>query len=242
MKNLSLWSITLIALTFTSSCTSDATVYEDPAAVSDSANSDDYLMRGGTVSNPDNAYDTVGALYADITEEYLDSEPEITSIANTIIAIENIANLDSRFLALKSQDYLSPSATRIGALVSNEAISLDNLPISAPAKTNLVRFIDSLMVYQDADTDFDSIYDYIVDFEAGVINDILYTSTDRKVLLFTGSIARHAFDVQRKRRKNRDRDWDLSWGSIYAGSEGASENEAQGVIMSVVTTIVLNNN
>ena len=242
MKNLSLWSITLIVLTFASSCNSDSTVYEDPAAVSDSTDSDNYLMRGSDVSNPENSYDAVGALYADITEEYLDSDPEITSIANTIIAIENMANLDSRFLALKPHDYLSPAAARIEELARNEAISLDDLPISAHAKTNLGRFIDSLMVHQEADTNFDSIYDYIVDFEASVINDILYTATDRKVLLCTGSLARHAFDVQRKRRKDRDRDWDLSWGSIYAGSEGASENEAQGVIMSVVTTIVLNNN
>ena len=236
MKNLSLWYVILITTILLSSCNDDS--YNPEISTAENTN---YLMReADDPSNSANAFDIAGQLHIELTEGYLLTSPKAIPLGNTIAAVELIANLNPTFLSLRPYDYVSPTAIRIEHILTNGNAAINNLAISAPAKTGLTHFIDTLMVHQESNTDFAVVYSYIINYEASVMLNNSYNEMDKRVLLTTSSIARHAMHFARKRKKPRDRDWDISWGSIVAGGSGTEESMSKAVVMSAVAGIDLN--
>jgi hypothetical protein len=192
--------------------------------------------------NQANPYDIAGQLHNDITEAYLNSVPITTTTANTIAAVEAIANANPAFLSVKPGSYVSPTAARIDYITGNEVTAasqiIANAALSQKAKLSLSDFIDTLMDYREANVPYETIYQYIIAYETMVVNDTLLTANDKKIMLTTSSISRYGFYLRKKRP--RDRDWDISWGNIVAGIEGIGEDMAKAIVMSAATGIVHN--
>jgi len=192
--------------------------------------------------NPANPYDAAGRLYTDITEAYILNGTTVGTTAGAIAITESLAESNTDYLAIKPGSYLSPTAMRIdyiathGKFATDEAIATAGLTIKAGQ--SLTAFLDDLMDY-DAATDYGILYDYIVKYETSVLTDPMLTSYDQRILLTTSSIARHGFYLKKKKRP-RDRDWDISWGNITGGIEGSTEDMAKAVVMAVSAGIVLN--
>ncbi len=236
MKNLSLWSVLLIITLFFSSCNEDSLIAE-----ADKQDNTHLLMRGTELpDNINNTFDIAGQLHIELTEGYLLTHPKAIPIENTITIVELIANLNPSFLSLRPYGYVLPTANRVEHIINNENEVINNLSISSSAKLALSHFIENLMLYQKNNTEFSVVYSYIVDYETDVMLNNSYNEMDKRTLLTTSSIARHAMHFKRKRKKPRDRDWDISWGSIIAGSSGSEESLSQAVFMSTVAGINLN--
>jgi len=250
MKSLNLWTtiLTLSIFSVTTltvvSCTSD----ESNNLIAQQA------VRGGDgitnritglyPENSKNIYDAAGQLHNDILEAYLSQQKVSTTTAGTISQVEDIANVNAEFLLLKPSTYASPSVLRIDNILNNVVTPADviaNSSMSMGAKTSLTTFLNSLMAYRDQQKDYDFIYQFIIDYEMAIIDNASLSSNDKRVILITTSISRYGFDfAKRHRRKPRDRDWEISWGNIVAGTDGAGTSDAKAIVMSAVCGIISN--
>jgi hypothetical protein len=105
----------------------------------------------------------------------------------------------------------------------------------------LNEFLETAMHYREQQQEFDSIYQFIIAYEADIIKSGDFDLHDKQVILTTTSITRYALYFAKKhRRRPRDRDWDISWGNIVGGTEGSSENTAKAIIMSTVIGLITN--
>jgi hypothetical protein len=204
---------------------------------------DSFLQREAAYpDNPANPYDAAGQLYNAITESYIYSGTSVTTAADAINITEVIANNNTEYLALKPGNYVSPTASRIEYIASHGETAafevLSSVGLTIKAQLSLSTFIDTLMDY-DATTDYSVIYDYIIKYETGVLTDPMLTSYDQRVMLTTSSVARHGFYLKKKKRP-RDRDWDISWGNITGGMEGSGEDTAKAVVMAVSSGMLIN--
>jgi hypothetical protein len=253
MKTLKLWTFILTLFICGSSLSLvSCSIENEPVAPNASMNNQseftNQIVQRKTGLYPENAandYDAVGQLYDAISEQYLVSGLISTSTAGTIQQVEGIANLSSEYQSIVPGTYTSPSATRIDYIVSNQQLStadiIANSGMSAKAKSSLTAFLNTLMDYKSQGKGITEMYPFIVNYESNVIADSVLTATDRKVILSTTSISRYAFSFAGKhRRKPRDRDWDISWGNIVAGTEGSVDNSAKAIIMTAVAGIIAN--
>lgn len=252
MKTLNLWTIFSIAFICLASsvpltsCSAD-TNSEGNFIESSTNQSNVSLQRvtGLYPENPANSYDAAGQLYYDISESFYSLMPVTFSTTETIQQVEAIANANFEFQSLKPSSYTSPTAARLDYILNNPQLSkneiLQNSGMSAIAKESLGGFLDPVMLYHVQHFEYDSIYHFITDYEMGIIGNNTYSAQDKKIILTTTSIARYALYFAKKhRRKPRDRDWDISWGNIVAGTEGSSESTAKAIIMSAVIGLITN--
>lgn len=241
MKTLTLWTIILILF---SSCSDDETVASEQNA-NGSSTSAINRKTGLTAQNIANAYDYAGQLYYDISDSYLAEGNTTGTTAETITKIEIIANKYVEFQTQRPATYTSPTASRIDNILSNQQLTATNIisnsSLSAKAKISLTGFLTSLMTYHNLKADYEIVHQFIVGYEAIIINDMLINSNDKRLILTTASISRYVFYFAKKhKRKPKDRDWEISWGHIVAGFEGSEDNTAKGIIMSSVCSIVDN--
>jgi len=242
MKTLTLWTI---ILTLFSSCSNDYENIVPAKSVDNLSTATNYRKTGITPNNTANAYDYAGQLYYDICDSYLTEGNATVTTAETITKIENIANKYSEFQAQRPATYASPTALRIDDILSNQQLTainiISNSSLSAKAKISLTGFLTSLMLYNDLKADYEDVHQFIVGYEATILNDVLTNSNDKKLILTTASISRYVFYFAKKhKRKPKDRDWEISWGHIVAGFDGSEDNTAKGIIMSSVCSIVDN--
>ena len=242
MKTLTLWTIILVLFT---SCSTES----EPASLSESPNkvADTYLQRitGLYPENIANAYDSAGQLYYDVSESYLTQGNISVTTATTISQVEAIANSSEEFQALRPATYTSPTASRIDYILNDQQVTalniISNSSLSEKAKISLRGFLTSLMTYRDLQVEYDVIYDFVIDYETAILADSDFTANDQKVILATASISRYGFYFAEKRkRKPRDRDWEISWGHIVAAIDGSEESTAKAIVMSAVCGIISN--
>jgi hypothetical protein len=250
MKSLNLWTaiLTLSIFSVTTltifSCTSDDR--NDPIAQQaiHGGNGSMNRITGLYPENSKNIYDAAGQLHNDISEAYLSQQKISTTTAGTITQVEDIANVNAEFLLLKPSTYISPSTLRIDNIINNVVTPsqiIANSSMTAGAKASLTLFLNTLMEYRDQQKDYDFIYQFIIDYEMGIIDNATLSSNDKRVILITTSISRYGFDFARRhRRKPRDRDWEISWGNIVAGTDGADTSDAKAIVMSAVCGIISN--
>jgi len=196
--------------------------------------------------NKDNAYDASGKLHNEICEAYLMADYTTDSLAEIIAKVELVSARNSNFISMKPIAYQPPTANQI-SLILNSAdpkatAIIANSEMSTKAKLRLETFMNSPSILAGQYADYEVLYQFIIDYEDTIITDSLLTVTDKRLILTTTSIARHAYYFASKKKKRpRDRDWDINWTGIIAGTEGAGESMAKAITMSVVTAINQNN-
>lgn len=200
------------------------------------------LREAAYPDNPANQYDAAGQLYNALTESYIYGGLAAGTAAEAVSITEAIAAANPDFMRIKPAGYVTPAAARIDYIATHEQAAaheiISTAGLSVKAQLSLSGFIDTLMDY-DALTDYGIIYTYIINYETAVLTDPMLTGYDQRVMLTTSSIARHGFYLRKKKRP-RDRDWDISWGNITAGTEGGTEDTAKAAVMAVATGILLN--
>lgn len=212
-----------LSLTFLS-CSTDEDI-EMEASQSDT--SAIKLKKNWSPQNTANPHDQAGILYHQILEQYNATIPTNTTPSQIIFDIESIANSFSEFNSMKNNSYSSIGYNNISWILSTEesyhtAIS-NNTNLSATAKDQLETMTSTLKQMIDAQATSKNIHDYIISFEATISSSLFLTATEKKTILTSSSIARHA-NYQRK----KGRRWDIHHGmtgSIY----GDNENMAKAV-------------
>ncbi|SCY96379.1 hypothetical protein [Flavobacterium caeni] len=242
MKTLTLWTIILTLLV--SCSTENETLVRDDNQTNFT---DEAVFRktGLYPENSTNIYDAAGQLYYAITEAYLLQGNISVTTAGTISQVENIANMNAEYLSLRPATYMSPTSERIDYILTDQQVTaldiIANSSMSSRAKLSLNSFITSLMTYRDLQKEYDYIYSFIIDYETATVADNALTANDKKIILTTSSLSRYGFYFASKhRRKPRDRDWDISWGHIVAGTDGSEANMAEAIVKSAVCGIIIN--
>lgn len=240
MKNLYLW---IAIITILSSCSPDDKAEQVQKNLSVQSN---LAMRktGLYPENMANEFDSSGQLHNEISEAYLAGNTSETTTAAILGRIETIANANSDFNALKT-GYYSPSTSRLDYIFSNQySCYLDiisNSSMSLKGKLSLSEFLASVMLQRDQGQPYEMIYEFIISYESSILADPLLTGSDRRIILTTASITRYSFYfAQKHKKKPRDRDWDISWGNIVAGTEGDESSMAKAIIMSATLGIMSN--
>lgn len=196
-------------------------------------------------ANKNNIYDITGSLYYRISENYLNTIQATQSIADIILNVEILANADNAFLMLKPGDYRSPSVTEISFLADPSITAvekIDRLPVSGYAKNALLGFSEKLLLFHREKEQVMTIHRFIVDFETAVLADNGFSNLDRQVILSSTSVARYAvhFANTHRKRKPRDRDWEISYSCIIATALGGGRNTCEAITASVVAAMLQN--
>ncbi|WP_166919659.1 hypothetical protein [Flavobacterium poyangense] len=193
--------------------------------------------------NPVNPYDPAGKAYIDIFNAYhLINTENDTTITKIRQRINDIA-LTNTDLMLLNQGYTTTdvSAEEIEQILKNPAAKLEEVitgsSLSSTAKTELKNFIDEVQLLENKEYEY--IYNYIVSFEASVIENTKFNNFDKRVLLLTSTLIRHwSYNM----RKRGDKDWSKSTGNFVGAVKGAIISPYTAVTTSLVSRIALNKN
>ncbi|KFF16574.1 hypothetical protein [Flavobacterium hydatis] len=188
------------------------------------------LLQPANTANP---YDDIGKQHNDVLEIYLATYPP-TDSTGTIMSQVQLITLSNTF-SIK-QDCNSPYALEaISAILANPqnyvTSTIENSTLTTPAKTSLSDFINSWPTLQTQD--FESIYQFIITFESGILTNSLLTSEDKRIILTASTIARYSFYY----KECKDRDWDTTVGNSVGGIVGALNDSLSPVTMALVTGI-----
>ncbi len=229
----------MLVLTTFISCSPDGPENDNVQNISSSNK-----LTGEYPENPANEYDIAGDLNNTLTEAWLAKDVPVGDVVTVLSEVEALANLNSDFLDLKPTGYVSPTVKQIEYILADEEQSaldiISNSSLSPKARFGLATFIDSLMAFRASLAEYEVIHKYIVGYEDSIINDATLLPNDKRIILTTTSVSRHAIYFAKKKKRPRDRDWEISWGNIVAPTEGSEDSMANAVIMSVVTGIMLN--
>lgn len=203
----------------------------------------------GTVypANDSNVYDIAGQLHFDISESYAAAGYVLQlSDQQCITTVESIANNNTEFMLIQDAGYTTVEASRINLLLNGAPETMDIVlsasVMTVPAQQSIKTFINTLMLYQSQEKDYEEFYHYIISYETAILADESLDQTDKRYILTCSSIARYGFYFARKQKqKPRDRDWDISIGCLIAGVDGAAQSTSKAVTMSVVAGIISNN-
>ncbi|MFP5439086.1 MAG: hypothetical protein ACLGH8_15000 [Bacteroidia bacterium] len=219
MKVASLAIVSLLLFSCTPDTTNEtitATAYK--AAVSEAAN----------LANP---YDRAGALRNEILNAVSALVPKTVSLDQLNIRINSVAEGNAEFNSYKTPSYTPLSVSKLQSLLETDTTVSQVvfvLPLSPYGKTALTGFLEDLLSISGEE--FETIYDYIVAYEQGVLESTSYTDADKELILTLTSLERYAAYY---RKKPKDKDWDLLITHIAAESEGASQDMATAIFYSV---------
>lgn len=237
MKKVYLW----IIMPFFISCTTDR-IESMPAEI----NAPNLMKPLSTYpNNPANEFDQAGALHNALSECYVIGGTLPSTVGATLISIDSIANHNALFHEIKGIYYTVPASSRLEYVLEQSDIDLEdvlaNSSLSGNAKAYLISFIAHVQAFETAQTEYASMYRYIVDEEDKVINNNIYSQNDLELLLITTSITRHAaYFAREQKRKPRDRDWDLVIANIIAATEVAEKGIATAAVMAATAGIFSN--
>lgn len=188
--------------------------------------------------NNTNSYDNAGKLYRQILEHYYQTVPVSTTPSQVISDIESIANGFSDFSSMKSSNYLPIAYNNITWILNtgdSYHAAITNSSLSTTAKNQLETLATNLAQLIDADVTAKNIHDYIVSFEATIVSNQILTANDKKAILTSSSIARHANYLRRKGRR-----WDIHHG-ITGSIDGSTESMAKAVTTAASVSAIGNN-
>lgn len=242
MKFFKLWFFFLPL--FISCSTSSETGLPDDGANA-SAN-----LRPGTPSvspvNTANPYDAVGQLHNEVLDAYFSGDSLPKNVSAIISRVLVTCQANTAFTALNSVPYPFSAQARI-AYILNNPISCQPEIITASlgssqARSGFTAFIGSFLALCDSEENYTVIYNFVTAYENTVSADTAISVKDRKTILITTSIARHAAYVRKKKpKRNKDPEWALMVGNLFGALEGASESEQDAVMKALATGVAQNN-
>lgn len=222
------------------SCSSD-----NETAISENANSNSAKLVSTLPRNDANPYDEVGLLYNELFETYYTNGNLGGTVPQIINKVQTIADASTSFNSIKGYPYHNVSSTRVQYLLEhsttcvNDVISVSSM--STAGKSSLMTFINQFILFLDAESDCDVIYDKVVAYENVVLFNSALTDTDKRIIFTTTSVTRHsAYRARKKPKKNTDPDWTVLIGNIIASTEGAEYGSAEAATMALVTGIAQN--
>lgn len=194
--------------------------------------------------NPQNPFDAAGQLHNTITYAWQLDERTPGQLEAVLKDVEELAVREEVFHQLAGSAYVSPSHSLLKNIMDMQEASIGPIitkaSMSPVAGKSLEGFIHKVMELDTTDLHYRTIYSYIVEYEDNIMKQDL-TERDRKVMLLTASVARHAsYLAKTLKRKPRDRDWDLVVANIVAATEGATQGSAQAVILAATAGILSN--
>ncbi len=232
-----------LVLSFLISCTNDTEFKPQE-------NQDKNLAFKSNLSGPDhsaNTYDNVGKIHNEILTAYFLGKnlPHTTNAIRH--RVDSIANSNTAFILLTPHHYQYPESSKLHYILEQKITCatdiITGIDISISAKSSLSNFISAMFAYSNSHDEYPLIYDFIIDYETGIIDSKLYSDRDKEVLLVVTSIARHSMYAKKKRpKKNMDPDWDFLVGNIIASTEGARFGRKEAIILSLTAGIAENPN
>lgn len=216
---------------------------DDPGAIQDAPGSRHQRAGSSAPLNGDNPYETAGVLHGEI---YDACQPE-TGPAVPVTAIDSIGALANQvalendsFSQLAGSGYSFGESQRVAHIISHDctALIIETAFSSTSTRTNFGQFIATLAHLCKTEEEYAPIHDYVVAYEDSITANAWLSNADKKTILCSTSIARHAIYRKKKRpKKNTDPEWDMMIGNVMAGTEGAAESIEKAIMMSVVANL-----
>ena len=180
--------------------------------------------------NNNNAYDFVGALHAEILNDYLENNTLPVNLKDVMYDVYDTAVLNNDFVAINTGSS-SLNELKVEKAIDNlttplNIVNVTNLSSAGKAKlTVFLADIDDLetMTLSDAVSD-------IIAFETTVTNDHNLTVTDNKIILRFTAIARYSLAY------GEDRGWNKTKAGILASINTSYAAEA--VVLSITANLV----
>ncbi|WP_426486097.1 hypothetical protein [Flavobacterium sp. 2] len=208
MKNLILCSVLLCLL---SACSSES---DFEPAESFNKNSAEITKDSVFPLSPTNPFDAKGRKYYDIVQSYSNLYNRPNSIEEIRRQISFLAQQYKRNDNHKSAN-LGYTTEEIAAILDNPSVMLleivENCPISAASKSELLLFVQTLIAEQDEE--YVTIRDYIISFDAGIIANTTLLVDEKETILTVSTISSYALYAEAERK---DRDWETSVGTRHA--------------------------
>lgn len=236
-----------ILLMFLTACTTDTVTTQEKTIPINVITNDGAVQRGELLpANSANPYDLAGRLHNELFEAYYSLSSLPATIDSLAIVAEAIGSTNNEFNSLKTTSYVPVSGSRVSYIVSNISTSpneiIDAAPLSSAAKVSVAGFIDDLLPLYETAESYDAIYNFITNYESGVIQSTQFTTADKEIILTTTSIARYSTYMGRKKPKSTtDADWTIFITNIAGGIEGASNGIAEAIMKAFVTGVAQNN-
>lgn len=204
------------------------------------------LQRGVELpANTTNPYDAAGRLHNEIFEAYYSSTVLPSTLDSIAFLSESLGTNNAEFAALKGQSYIPVSTNSVTAIISNANTIedvIENSSLSSQAQASLSDFTNDLIAMDVTEDDFEVIYNFVIIYEAGIIQNTQLTAGDKKIILTASSIARYSAYMKRKKPKqNTDGDWTVLIANIAGGIEGASSGTAEAIMKAFVCGAAENN-
>lgn len=182
--------------------------------------------------NSDNPFDAKGKKYYDAVQLYFKSN-------NTPNSIEDITNQITFLSGIYNPKYhhknadLGYTTQEILAILNDPSARLleiiENCSISTSSKLQLTAFVQSLISQQD--DDYLTIRDFIISFDAGIIESTVLTDIEKETILTVSTISSYALYAEAERK---DRDWETSVGHKRAVSPF---NNNQSSVVSIIAML-----
>ena len=245
LRGMHIVSILALSLMSFVSCTTDFPTEIQPNSEKEISTEAISRIAANYPENPENPYDIVGQLSVMILDDYLDLEMGTSTSQSLINQIEGFAQLRLEYQQLVPIDYFPPLPTTIDRIIlidPSDTLAIAKLSeYSMQARGSLIKIIDSLLVFQELQKEEVEIMEFIYNYESSILSNGTFSVLDKKMLLTTTSIARHGlYYAKRRPRRKRDRDWEISWGNMYAAAAGSKDNTAKALIMAVTVGILSN--
>jgi hypothetical protein len=213
-------------------CSPDITELE---IVQDSKPAQMRLRTGIDPENSANPYDGAGKVYYKLLSD-LEYHEIPSNIHSVVSAVESHALLNDEFRILAEQNYVPISQAQKEIITGINSNTVSGTPLlSDTAKERLKLLFSKFSAPGYAEEEFNLVYDFLIGYEQGILQDTNLNSYEKKTILITATIARHtaARDKGKGKGKGKDKDWRLSVNSIVSAAAGAMESEAKAVTMSM---------
>jgi len=195
--------------------------------------------------NAANPYDTAGWIHNALFESYYENTSNPKNLSAIISRVEALANTNANFISIKTSSYHPVSVERVQYLLDHSKTCvgdvISNSTLSAGAQLSFTTFINSLLTTFNGESTSDDLYQFVSEYEKGILNTTLLTARDKQIILITTSIARHStYLAKKKPKKNTDPDWIIFVGNVIAAADGAEYGSAEAIVMGLVTGIAQN--
>ena len=180
-------------------------------------------------ANDANPYDEVGKRYGKwLTDHYQTygkskTIQDLTAQVNYVGANLKVHDVFGKSNILVTQDSITVSVSNPENTVTS---TLATSTLSETAKSSLVSFFVSLI--QNKEAEYSLLYDFIVAYEADILDSTNLTVQELETILGITSVTRYALDAE---GGHKDRDWEISVGNKKVPSKF---NPFQASLISVI--------
>lgn len=241
MKNYFLKFVVFCTL---ASCSDDNASLQDNAGIA-SFTSHSKIQERTSPENNANPFDRAGKIHNQVLEAYY--ALPLPQAQNIPMAADSLAKLNADFNTVKTPSFGSTDPLRVNAIAGSSFTTFETTvgasQMSTYAKASFIDFAEDLMLLYNTEDDYAIVHSFIISYEQDVLADALLNAADKKTILVSTSISRHAAYVSKKKpKKNTDPEWDLMIGHLVGSVEGAGFGMAESITLSLSVGITDNSN